>query len=311
MPFALLPRVGKGRISYKTPSEGTFLLTPAKIRISAVGIIPDGGKTTAVTTAADVTEYLVGRGIAVFDETKLKDGATADLLLVLGGDGSILRAARRYPGMPILGINFGQVGFLAVVEQSDWQRSLDRVLAGDCIIRDEAAIDVAVHRADRQDREALGWFMNDVVVRSRGPMLHIELYLSGNFLNVYPGDGLIVATPLGSSAYNMAANGPILLDGLQALAVTPICCHSPLKVSLVAPLSADIDLIVARGTEGILWIDGAETTSLNVGDTVEIRNSPHHVRLVTFPETTYLDAFASKFEYQIRRGWRPSRGTPR
>jgi len=278
-----------------------------RAQVRTVGIIPDGGKAQAVATAAEVSRYLDERGISVLDEIALKHGETADLLLVLGGDGSILRAARGHPGMPILGINFGQVGFLAVVEQAEWRRALDRVLAGDCIVRDEAAIDVALHRVGTTERLSLGWFMNDVVIRSRGPMIHIELYLNGKFLNVYPGDGLIVATALGSSAYNMAANGPILLDGLQALAVTPICCHSPLKVSLVAPLNAHIDLVVARGTEGILWLDGTETTSLDVGDTVEIRNSAHRVRLVTFSETTFLDAFASKFEYQIRRGWRPSR----
>jgi len=285
------------------------LLTTGPDRVTSVGIISDGGKANAVSTAIEVSTYLASRGITALDEAALKDGTTADLLLVLGGDGSILRAARGYPGMPILGVNFGQVGFLAVVEQSDWRRALDRVLAGDCTIRDEATIDVSLHRVGQNTRASLGWFMNDVVVRSRGPILHIELYLSGKFLNVYPGDGLIVATAIGSSAYNMAANGPILLDGLQALVVTPICCHSPLKVSLVAPLSADIDLIVARGTEGILWLDGTETTPLDVGDTVEIRNSPHHVQLVMFSDTTYLDAFASKFEYQIRRGWRPSRTT--
>jgi NAD+ kinase len=284
-------------------------VTSGLSRVSSVGIIPDGGKAEAVATASAVSEYLSERGITILDEAALKNGMIADLLLVLGGDGSILRAARGYPGMPILGVNFGQVGFLAVVEQSGWQRALDRVLAGDCLIRDEAAIDVALHRSGRNERQSLGWFMNDVVVRSRGPMLHIELYLAGKFLNVYPGDGLIVATAIGSSAYNMAANGPILLDGLQALVVTPICCHSPLKVSLVAPISANIDLVVARGTEGILWLDGTETTSLDVGDTVEIRNSAHRVQLVMFSETTYLDAFASKFEYQIRRGWRPSRGS--
>ena len=284
-------------------------MTSGLSRVNSVGIIPDGGKAEAVATASEVSQYLAERGITILDEAALKNGMVADLLLVLGGDGSILRAARGYPGMPILGVNFGQVGFLAVVEQSGWHRALDRVLAGDCLIRDEAAIDVALHRADRNERQSLGWFMNDVVVRSRGPMLHIELYLAGKFLNVYPGDGLIVATAIGSSAYNMAANGPILLDGLQALVVTPICCHSPLKVSLVAPISANIDLVVARGTEGILWLDGTETTSLDVGDTVEIRNSAHRVQLVMFSETTYLDAFASKFEYQIRRGWRPSRGS--
>ncbi|HLZ07104.1 MAG TPA: NAD(+) kinase, partial [Chloroflexota bacterium] len=155
---------------------------------------------------------------------------------------------------------------------------------------------------------SIGWIMNDVVVRSRGPLLHIEVYLSHKFLNVYPGDGLIVATPLGSSAYNMAANGPIVLDGIPAVALTPISCHSPLKVSLVAPLASPIDLVVARGTEGVLWMDGVETTSLGVGDTVEIREGAHRVELITFSETSYLDAFASKFEYQIRRGWRPSRG---
>jgi NAD kinase len=106
----------------------------------------------------------------------------------------------------------------------------------------------------------------------------------------------------------MAANGPIVLDGVPALALTPISCHSPLKVSLVAPLSAAIDLVVARGTEGVLWIDGVETSGLGVGDTIAIREGKHRVDLITFSETSYLDAFASKFEYQIRRGWRPSRG---
>lgn len=276
-------------------------------RIESVGILPDARKPNAVATANEVARYLEQRGIRVLDEAALKSGQTADLLLVLGGDGALLRAARGYPGMPILGINFGQVGFLAVVEQADWHRALDRVLAGDCIVRHEPAIDVAVHRVGQSQRESFGWFMNDVVVRSRGPMLHVELYLAGKFLNVYPGDGLIVSTAVGSSAYNMAANGPILLDGVGALVVTPICCHSPLKVSMVAPLTAHIDLVVARGNDGILWLDGIEATTLDVGDTVEIRNSPHRVRLVMFSETTFLDAFASKFEYQIRRGWRPSR----
>lgn len=275
--------------------------------IRAVGIIAVPGRKAAASTASEVARYLESRGITTYDEAALAAGAQPDLLIVLGGDGAILRAARHYPDHPILGVNFGQVGFLAVAEQSEWQRAIDRVLAGDCVVRDEPTADVFLARTNGQGPEYLGWFMNDVVVRSRGPMLHIEVYLSHKFLNVYPGDGLIVATPLGSSAYNMAANGPIVLDGVSALVLTPICCHSPLKVSLVAPVNAPIDLVVARGSEGVLWIDGIESTSLDVGDTVEIRNGSHRVRLITFPETSFLDAFASKFEYQIRRGWRPSR----
>lgn len=276
--------------------------------IHSVGIIAARSKSAATNTAEDVARYLADRGIAVDDEAALRAGARADLLIVLGGDGAILRAAHLYPGMPILGINFGRVGFLAVVEQSEWPRAIDRVLAGQCIIRDEPAVDVALIRVTEEEKVPLGWFMNDCVVRSRGPMLHTEVYLAGKFLNVYPGDGVIVSTALGSSAYNMAANGPVVLDGVQALVLTPIACHSPLKVALVAPLSSTIDLVIARGTEGVLWIDGAETMSLEVGDTIEIRNSPNRVKLVSFSETSYLDAFASKFEYQIRRGWRPSRG---
>ncbi len=282
-------------------------MTAAALSVATVGIIIGPGKAAAATTASELAHYLAERGITTYDEAALREGVRGDLLVVLGGDGAILRAARTYPGMPILGVNFGQVGFLAVAEQSEWRRAIDRVLLGDCILRDEPTVDVFLARADSGQHTSLGWFMNDVVIRSRGPMLHLEAYLEHKFFNVYPGDGLIVATPLGSSAYNMAANGPILLDGVRAVALTPICCHSPLKVSLVAPLTAAIDLTVARGTEGVLWIDGVETTSLGVGDTVEIRNGEHRVRLITFSETTYLDAFASKFEYQIRRGWRPSR----
>lgn len=278
--------------------------------VRSVGIIAARGKSAAATTAAEVTGYLTERGIAVYDEPALKDGARADLLLVLGGDGAILRAAHRYPGMPILGVNFGQVGFMAVVEQSDWRRAIDRILVGDCVLRDEPTIDVSLIRDAQGDRIPLGWFMNDDIVRSRGPMLHTEVYLADKFVNVYPGDGVIVSTALGSSAYNMAANGPIVLEGVPALVLTPICCHSPLKVSLLVPVSAKIDLVIARGTEGVLWIDGVESTSLHVGDTVEIRQGPQRVRLVTFPESSFLDAFASKFEYQIRRGWRPSRNGP-
>jgi NAD+ kinase len=276
--------------------------------VHSVGIIAGPGKSDAQKTAIELARYLADRGIRTIDETEIQAGDLADLLVVLGGDGAILRAARHYPGAPILGVNFGQVGFLAVAEQSQWRRAIDRVLAGDCIIRDEPTVDVYLHRTGQAVPESLGWFMNDVVVRSRGPMLHIEVYLSHKFLNVYPGDGLIVATPLGSSAYNMAANGPIVFDGVPALALTPICCHSPLKVSLVVPLAAPIDLVVARGSAGVLWMDGVESASLAVGDTVEIRDGEHRVKLITFSESSYLDAFASKFEYQIRRGWRPSRG---
>jgi len=286
---------------------GQHKLMAIPVQIGSVGVIPVSAKPNAVATAIEVEAYLRERGIVVLDEAALNDGAVADLLVVLGGDGSILRAARRYPGMPILGVNFGRVGFLAVVERADWRRAIDRVLDGDCIVRDEPTVAVSIVRAGHDRAQSLGWFMNDVVIRSRGPMLHTEVYLADKFVNVYPGDGLIAATALGSSAYNMAAGGPILLDGLAALCLTPICCHSPLKVSLVVPVTAPIDLVVAQGSEGILWLDGSETTPLQIGDTVEIRNNSHRVALVTFSETTYLDAFASKFEYQIRRGWRPSR----
>jgi NAD+ kinase len=279
------------------------------LSIRSVGIVADRGKSAAAATAAELTQFLAERGIRTPDEPALQGGAEADLLVVLGGDGAILRAARNYRDIPILGVNFGQVGFLAIAEQSEWRRAIARVLDGDCLMRDEPTVDVSLVRADQASHASIGWIMNDVVVRSRGPMLHIEVYLSHKFLNVYPGDGLIVATPLGSSAYNMAANGPIVLDGIPAVALTPICCHSPLKVSLVAPLASPIDLVVARGTEGVLWMDGVETASLGVGDTVEIREGGHRVELITFSETSYLDAFASKFEYQIRRGWRPSRGS--
>lgn len=274
--------------------------------IHAVGIIPANGKSAAIATAQELAEYLRAGRYTVLDEAALDRGAIGDLLVVLGGDGSILRSAHRYPDMPILGVNFGQVGFMAVAEQADWRRALERTLADDCIVRDEPVLEVGLAREDGT-RAALGWAMNDAVIRSRGPMLHVELYLRGKFLNVYPGDGLIVATPLGSSAYNMAANGPLLLDGVKAVAITPISCHSPLKVSLVAPVDSPIDLVIARGNEGILWLDGEAANSLQIGDTIEIRNSDRRIRLISFSETTFLDAFASKFEYQIRRGWHPSR----
>src|SRR5438067_12996972 len=149
-------------------SDGPIRMTTTASAIRSVGIIAARGKSAAATTAAELARYLEGLGRTYFDEDALKDGAQADLLVVLGGDGAILRAAHRYPGMPILGVNFGQVGFLAVAEQSEWRRAIDRVLQGDCILRDEPTVDVKLARANTNEHTSLGWFMNDVVIRSRG-----------------------------------------------------------------------------------------------------------------------------------------------
>lgn len=233
------------------------------------------------------------------------DPCQADMQVVLGGDGMVVRAARSQCDVPVLGIDFGQLGFLAHVPPSRWETRLKQVLAGRYDVRVDSTIRVELERDGRP--LASLWAVQDVVfhgfvVPGRGQQLAVlELYIDNKYLNPLPGDGLIVATSPGSSAYNLAAGGPVLAPGSQTFAVTPICAHTPMRASFSVAESTPITLIQLGRYPISVCVDGQESfDEFSPNDVAHISADPRRFQLVTFPDTSFYSRFRQRFNYRIR-----------
>src|SRR5687767_5091756 len=186
-------------------------------RIETIAVVAASDKNDSRQLAPAIQHWLEDRGCVVIGEDELRSGSRADALVALGGDGLMMRMAHSFPGVPLLGINFGKVGFLAMVERAQWQDVLSQVIDGDYTVQDGPTLASTVFRDGQQTGG--GWAINDVVVRSGMQMIDVELYVDGRYVNTYPGDGMIVASPQGSTAYCMAAGGPILTAGVRGFAI--------------------------------------------------------------------------------------------
>ena len=273
------------------------------------GLVAAISKQEAALLGEEVTGWLEARGCTVVAERDLdaNSAAQVDAIVVLGGDGLMMRAANAYPDTPLLGINFGKVGFLALVERRDWQWALESVLSGDFAVQEGATLEASLVRDSVAYSQ--GWAINDVVIRGGTRMIDVEVYIDGYFVNTYPGDGMIVSTPRGSTAYCMAAGGPILTAGVRGFAIVPISCHSPIRTPFVAAESANIELVIATRHEATLTLDGRPTAELVEGDIIVVRQGQHVFKLITLGNTNFYEAFRTKFNFQIRPGVVPTRGS--
>ena len=274
--------------------------------LSRIAVVPARDKQDSHALAPLVIDWLIKQECTVINEDELRAGETADVIIALGGDGLMMRMGHLFPGIPLLGINFGRVGFLAMVEREDWEAALTRLLTGDFAIQDGPTLRAGVQR-DGHLRES-GWAINDVVLRSGMQMIDVELYVDGQYVNTYPGDGMIVASPQGSTAYCMAAGGPILTAGVRGFAVTPISPHSPIRTSLVVPEDADIELVLASDRDAFLILDGNLIEPLQRGDMVEVHRGSERFRLIIPGSQSFYTAFQSKFNYLIRPEATPTLG---
>ncbi len=271
------------------------------------GLVAAHGKPEAQELAGEIARWLAARGCVVLDESTLAERwSECDVIVAIGGDGLIMRVAHNYPDRPILGINVGRVGFLALAERENWQRALSDLVEGRYQVQEGPTLAVQLERCGETLVDA--WAINDVVVRAGYQLIEVELYVDGQFVNTYPGDGMIVSTPQGSTAYCMAAGGPVLTAGVRGFAVTPICPHSPIRIALVVPEHATIEEIYTSDREARLIIDGEPVCALQRGDLVRITRGTHAFRLVVLPGTNFYEAFRSKFNFQIRPEIPPSRG---
>ena len=152
-----------------------------------------------------------------------------------------------------------------------------------------------------------GWSINDVVIRGGVRMVDVEVYVDGHYVNTYPGDGMIVATPHGSTAYGMAAGGPILTAGVRGFALVPISCHSPIRTPLIVDEEAKIEMVIADDDEATLILDGRPTETLGNGDLIVVERGDHRFRLVSLESTSFFEAVRTKFNFQIRPDAVPTR----
>lgn len=273
-----------------------------------IGIIAARGKSEARELGKTISEWLGDHGCHSIPERALagKGPDEVDAIVALGGDGLMMRAANQHPDIPLLGINFGKVGFLALVEQQDWPVALQALIDGEFKVEKSSTLQSDLVR-DEVSRDT-GWAINDVVIRSGNRMIDLELYIDGYYVNTYPGDGMIVSTARGSTAYCMAAGGPILTGGVRGFALVPISCHSPIRTPLVAAETAMIELVLANDHAASLILDGRENEALEQGDLIRVTRGVHTFQLVTVGSTNFYDAVRTKFNFQIRPDAIPSLG---
>jgi NAD+ kinase len=271
-----------------------------------LSVIVDPRKPEAVALAEKMRAWLTER------QAYSEDLTQADVQVVIGGDGTVVRAARANCQVPILGVDFGAFGFLTHVPPTRWEARLNQVLAGRYEVRVDSTIRVDLERGNT----SLGslWAVQDVVfhafvVPGNGQQMAIlELYIDNKYLNPIPGDGLIVATSPGSSAYNLAAGGPVLAPGSQTFAITPICAHTPMRAAFAVAESTAITLVHNGRFPINVCVDGQESfDSFSNEDVAHIVADPRKFQLVTFRDTSFYGRFRQRFNYRIRPGYRASR----
>lgn len=273
----------------------------------SIGFVVAESKHEASGLADELHRFLRDHDYRVVDEDELDRGDYGDLeaIVVLGGDGLMMRCANRYPNIPLLGINFGKVGFLASVEQRDWRSAMEQFIAGDFQVQDGSTLAASLVRQGQVADE--GWAINDVVIRGGYRMVDIEVYVDGQIVNTYPGDGMIVSTQHGSTAYCMAAGGPILTAGVRGFTIVPISCHSPIRTPLVVGEQTLIELVIGSQHGALLIIDGRPTTHVVKDDVIRIQRGENQFRLIVFRTQSFFEAMRTKFNFQIRPDATPSR----
>jgi NAD+ kinase len=226
--------------------------------------------------------------------------ARADMLLVLGGDGTMLNAARLVEerGIPILGVNMGGLGFLTEVSVDQLYPMLEKVFAADYHLEERLMLRARIDR--HGEHVAHASVLNDVVV-SKGTlarMIEIQISINGQFVTRLRGDGLIVSTPTGSTAYSLSAGGPIINPSVQALILTPICPHTLTHRPLLIPSNVSLEVMLAGKDEGAMTtFDGQVGVAMTQGDTVAMNVSDHLTKLIRFPDRTYYDVLRRKLKW--------------
>ncbi|MFB3115622.1 MAG: NAD(+)/NADH kinase [Nitrospirales bacterium] len=223
----------------------------------------------------------------------------SELVIVLGGDGTMLSAARLVETRctPILGVNMGGLGFLTEVTVENLYDSLEKVFTQQFFLDNRLRLQARISHHD--SREEQGTALNDIVISKGtiGRMIKTHIQVDKQFVTLLRGDGVIVSSPTGSTAYSMSSGGPILDPSLQALLLTPISPHTLTHRPLLVPSDVSLEIAVTNGVEVRAIFDGQIGFVMNQGDSILISASPHQTRLIRFPDRTYYDVLRNKLKW--------------
>ena len=226
-----------------------------------------------------------------------------DLIIVLGGDGTLLSAARLVGGLgvPILGVNLGGLGFLTATPQEEVPAALEALFEGRYVLEERMMLEAHVIREGIRLGASLA--LNDVVITkgTLGRIINLEVLVDGEFVTSYRADGLILATPTGSTAYSLSAMGPIVFPTMEALILTPICPHTLTNRPIVLPGGGRVEIRLHADPQAVmLMLDGQVGFPLQGRDVVEVRRADARIKLVRFPQQPYFQLLRTKLKWGER-----------
>lgn len=226
-----------------------------------------------------------------------------DMVVVLGGDGTMLNVARLVceRGIPILGVNLGGLGFITEVQMSELYEEMDKVFSGECLCEERMMLTALIHRHGEKIAEYT--VLNDVVINkgALARIIDLETFINKAYVTTFKADGLIVSTPTGSTAYSLSAGGPVLYPTLDSIVLTPICPHNLTNRPIVLPDDVLIEVILKSMSEDVfLTLDGQVGFSLRKDDVVVVKRSPFKTKLLIPVERDYFQVLRTKLKWGER-----------
>lgn len=280
-----------------------------------IGIICKLGRPEPVEILKEFLPWLRARGYEVFVDSETAEilniegylrpqiPSLADIIIVLGGDGTMLSVARLVGsrGIPILGVNLGGLGFITEVNRSELFDAVEKVLSGSCTIEERIMLSALVFRSGEKIADFI--VLNDVVI-NKGALARItdlETYINSVYVTTFKADGLIISTPTGSTAYSLSAGGPILYPTLNSIVLTPICPHTLTNRPIVLPDDFIIEVILRSESEDVfLTLDGQVGFSLRKNDIVQIKKADFTTKLLIPCERDYFQILRTKLKWGER-----------
>jgi len=284
--------------------------------MKSIGIITNSDRDENFIYTNILADSITKRGgkAMVTDEQSLKackgipcgdvDGVVnnSDLIICLGGDGTFLQAARKVykSGVPMLGINLGSLGFLTEIEKNDIDNAVEHIFNNNYIVEERMMLEAAIYKKDEEPEYDIA--INDAVI-SRGSIsriIHVKTYINEIFVDTFPGDGLIVSSPTGSTAYSLSAGGPIIEPDTDLLLVTPICPHILYTRSFVTKADSVVKAVIDEDYHhnAIVALDGGKGHNIRGGDMVEIKKSPYRMKLIRINSRNFFNILRTKIYYR-------------
>ncbi|MDI6801856.1 MAG: NAD(+)/NADH kinase [Thermodesulfovibrionales bacterium] len=280
-----------------------------------IGIICKAGRSEPVNILKEFLPWLRSSNYEVFLDAETAEilnmegysrsqiPSLVDLIIVLGGDGTMLSVARLVgdKGIPILGVNLGGLGFITEVNKDEIIGAVEKVLSGSCSIEERIMLSAFIYR--HGEKIANFVVLNDVVINkgALARIIDLETYINNSYVTTFKADGLIISTPTGSTAYSLSAGGPILYPTLNSIVLTPICPHTLTNRPIVLPDDFTAEIILRSESEDVfLTLDGQAGFSLRKNDTVEVKKAGFTTKLLMPCERDYFQILRTKLKWGER-----------